>query len=167
MRTYARTGPNVIDTGTRSSALIVPDTSIVARWYLADEPHRDAALAVRDAIAMGRVDAVAPPHLPIELATALVRAARRGRFAAGSVPDALDALRAFDLETADAIGAAAEAARISLRTGIHPADALFVAIAMERRATLVTADRRLLAAAREVGCDARGLDELGEAPGDV
>lgn len=157
---------NEIDTGTSSLVSIVPDTSVVVKWFLTDEPLREEALGLRRAFIDGHANAIAPAHLPIELATALTKAVRRGRFDQAQIPAAVAATGAFELVTADITGDAVGAARLAEALAIHPADALFVVTALARDALLVTADLRLLEAARAAGCRAHGLPELGGAAGE-
>lgn len=148
-------------------ASIVLDTSVLVKWFVDDEPLTERALAIRASLVSGEVDALVPVHLPIELAAALVRSMRRGRLAASDIPEALEAIRSFEIETADVVGGSRLATDLAVAAGIHPADALFIVAAQKRRAILVTADRRLLEVARSVGCDAYGLHELGAVAPDV
>jgi predicted nucleic acid-binding protein len=147
--------------------LIVPDTSILVKWFVGDEPLVDEARRIRRSLIDGDSVALAPVHLPIELAAALVRCARRGRLSVADVPRAMESIRRFEFETVDLVGGSISAAAISTAVGIHPADALFIVAALGRSATLVTADLALLDAARAVGCSALSLADVGASGADV
>jgi len=73
---------------------VVPDTSVVVKWYVEDEADRDRARALRDAFAAGRIRLVAPPLILAELANAL---RYRADFSAGTVQQALESASALGM----------------------------------------------------------------------
>src|SRR3970040_1722434 len=81
-----------------SSGLIVPDASVVVKWFLGDEDDVDRALAIRGAILAERLRALAPSSLPWEFAQALIRASRRGRLDETRIEGAIGALGDFGID---------------------------------------------------------------------
>ena len=123
---------------------IVVDASVALKWVI-DEEGSDRASQLLD----GR-----PLHTPAllltEAANALWVIRRRGMIDASAAADALEHLRTapFVLPPADAdlIGPAFRIAQLI----DHPVyDCVYLALAVERGAPVVTADRRLISAAKQ------------------
>jgi predicted nucleic acid-binding protein len=118
---------------------IVVDASVALKWVL-NEPDKDAADAL-----MGD-ELFAPDLLRIEAANALWAFQRRGGMTADEVQDRLALLVAspvrFSSQPQDVDQALSIACRLK-----HPVyDCVYLALAMRERATMVTADKRFLAA---------------------
>jgi predicted nucleic acid-binding protein len=139
---------------------IVIDASVVGKWFLGDEDDADRALGLRVRLIDGDLEGFAPPHLPLELAGALVRSVRRGRLPAEAVAPSLAALDAFSLEVDDLHGLARSAADVGLAIGVHPYDAAYLVVARARGAPLVTADEPLYQAGLRAGFDVVLLRDL-------
>lgn len=139
---------------------IVLDASVVGKWFLADEDDTDRALGLRARLIDGDLEGFAPPHLPLEIAGALVRGVRRGRFPADAVGPALAALESFNLEIADLHGLAQSAAEVGLAIGVHPYDAAYLVVARLHGVPLVTADQALREAGVRAGFDVVLLRDL-------
>jgi predicted nucleic acid-binding protein len=139
---------------------VVVDSSVVLKWFLADEPGRDEALAVRDALVHSKVEALAPSQLSLELCSGLIRAARRGRLAAGEIPDALAAFGRLEIVRVEAHTLLGRAARLAIHLGLSIHDASFLASAIAANAKLITADRPLYEKAMVAGYDAVWLEDL-------
>ena len=139
---------------------IVIDASVVGKWFLGDEDDADRALGLRARLIDGDLEGFAPPHLPLEIAGALVRSVRRGRFGAEGVAPSLAALESFSLEVADLHGLAWSAAEVGLAIGVHPYDAAYLVVARARRVPLVTADEPLYEAGLRAGFDVVFLRDL-------
>jgi predicted nucleic acid-binding protein len=139
---------------------VVVDSSVALKWFLADEPGRDQALVVRDALVHAEVEALAPSQLSLELCSGLIRAARRGRLAAAEIPDALAAFWRLEIVRVGADSVLGRAARLALDLGLSVHDASFLASAIAANAKLITADRLLYEKAMVAGYDAVWLEDL-------
>ncbi len=139
---------------------VVIDASVVLRWLLLDEVDRAPALAVRDRIQAGLLDPSQPPHFPMEVASALVAAARTGRILSSAVVPLMRSLEAFRLDPMAPGDFAAAAAEAALELGLRVPDAGYIVCARRTGGTLITADRRLFDAALGSGVAAASLDEL-------
>ena len=124
-------------------SVVVVDASVVLRWLLVDEADRQPALAVRDQIQAGRLDPRQPPHFAMEVASALVMAARVGRLEPTMVGPLMRSLEAFRLQSADPHDFASAAAETALDMGLRVPDAGYIVCARRTGGTLLTADRRL------------------------
>ena len=125
-------------------AAIVLDASVAVKWFLADEPDADRALEIRTRVVEGAFAASVPAHFPIEVAAALVRATRRGRFDAVALNTAMRRLRDLPIVAADPGRLEAEAAELAVEAGLHPMDAAYLVLSRRLAAPLITSDRRVL-----------------------
>ncbi len=141
-------------------SLAVIDASVVLRWLLVDEPDREAALAVRDRIESGVLEPRQPPHFPIEVASALVTAARTGRLDVSNVGPLLRSLEAFRLDGIDPRDFASAAAEAALELGLRVPDAGYVVCGRRTGGTLITADRRLYDVALRAGASVAFLGDV-------
>jgi predicted nucleic acid-binding protein len=132
-------------------SLVVVDASVVLRWLLVDEPDRAPALSVRDRIQAGLLEPRQPPHFPLEVASALVVAARAGRLESSSVGPLVRSLEAFRLDGVEASDFASAAAEAALDLGLRVPDAGYIVCARRTGGTLITADRRLFEVALSSG----------------
>ena len=121
---------------------VVVDASVALKWVV-DEEGSDAAADLLD----GRV-LLAPPLILIEIANALWAMQRRGVITPEDGADALDRLLSapWTMPT-DASALVGQAYRLA-RLLEHPVyDCVYLALALERQAPVVTADRRFVASA--------------------
>lgn len=139
---------------------VVIDASVVLRWLLVDEVDRGPALAVRDRIVAGQLVPHQPPHFTLEVASALVRAARAGRIQVSTVAPLVRSLESFRLGVTDDDDFASAAAEAALELGLRVPDAGYVVCARRAGATLITADERLHHAASAAGIAAALLGSL-------
>jgi predicted nucleic acid-binding protein len=118
----------------------VIDASVALKWFLADEPHAEEALA----ILRNETSLLAPDILIAEVCNAAWRCVRLGRISEAQMSEIAAALpRLFDA----LVGAADLAPRAVAIAGRldHPVyDCLYVALAESRKTSLITADTRLL-----------------------
>jgi predicted nucleic acid-binding protein len=134
---------------------LVIDASVAVKWVL-PETDADKALVLRT----HDPDLIAPALVVAEIGSALWKAAARGDV---SKEAALAALRLAvahyaRLEPLDALAAAAVELAIDLRHPIY--DCFYIALAQREGATLVSADAKLLVAAKRVrGVEARRLGD--------
>lgn len=132
-------------------SVVVVDASVVLRWLLVDEPDREPALAVRDRIQAGRLEPRQPPHFPMEVASALVVAARVDRLEPSMVGPLVRSLDAFRLDRVASHDFASAAAETALDLGLRVLDAGYIVCARRTGGTLITADRRLFEVALRSG----------------
>ena len=141
-------------------SVVVVDASVVLRWLLVDEPDRKPAMAVRDRIQAGRLEPRQPPHFPMEVASALVVAARVDRLDPSMVGPLVRSLDAFRLDWVDSHDFASAAAETALDLGLRVPDAGYIVCARRTGGTLITADRRLFEVALRSGAAVAFLGEL-------
>jgi predicted nucleic acid-binding protein len=122
--------------------LVVPDSSVIIKWFRAGEPLRDHALALQSQYLDGRIDLAIPDLLLYEIANVL-------RYKPDlSVDDVCAAMQSlYDMNMA-VIPASAEASlqavRIARRHEVTVYDATFLACAQRLSASLVTADEAFM-----------------------
>jgi predicted nucleic acid-binding protein len=138
----------------------VIDASVVLRWAFEDEADRVGADGVEQALRDARLHAVEPPLFLLEVAAALERGIRERRIGRARSDAVMSALGSVSFEEVDPHAFAAAALRLALATGLRVPDAAYVEVARVRQATLVTADRRQLEAAEQLGIPAVALSDL-------
>ncbi|MDI3297637.1 MAG: type II toxin-antitoxin system VapC family toxin [Bacillota bacterium] len=121
----------------------VVDASVVVPWVI-PERGSEAALRIRDGYARGRLELMAPGLIVAEVANAIWKKCRlRGELTDQEARQALDLLEAGLPEIVPDAPLAAQALRLAL-TYRHPVyDCLYVALALNERCSLVTADEAL------------------------
>ena len=114
----------------------VVDASVALKWVVA-EPDSSAADALLERYALA-----APELLLVECVNALWLRLRRGELALGDAVAAMRRLQAVPLDLASDAGLAPQALSLSAELD-HPAyDCMYLALALEHAAVVVTADRR-------------------------
>lgn len=129
--------------------MLVIDASVALGWLLDDE-RTAASLQWLDELQHQR--ALVPPHFWLEVGNALQAAARRKRLAQEPLP-VFDTLRRLPISVDNESPALAARAAIELAAlhEIHVSDAAYLELAVRTRASLVTRDAALAAAARRAG----------------
>lgn len=122
---------------------LVVDASVVVKWFAPDpgeEPHHPRALQLLRDLGDGNAEAIQPPHWLAEVAAVLTR------IQPDLADQAVGTLAALELPTAspDELPLYRRAIEISRRLEHHLFDTLYHALALDRGATLVTADRKYL-----------------------
>jgi predicted nucleic acid-binding protein len=107
----------------------------------------DEAAARTRQLAHGRIPAAAPDLIYAEVVNALVQYVRAGRLSEDAARSALDYVTALPFEPRRCEELAADALAIAVDRGVSGYDAMYLALAEATDAVLVTADRRLAAAA--------------------
>ena len=120
---------------------IVIDANVAIKWVL-KEPGREEAVSLLDAYEAGTVDLIAPQLLMAEVASALSKRCRRGDMAPARAKQAFRLLEDRSPMLIDNPAHLSLALSMSLTHQISLWDALYLALAVERRCDLVTADRR-------------------------
>lgn len=139
---------------------IVIDASVAVKWLLGDEEHVPQALALRRVIISRDLTVAVPPIFPFEVAHTLVRAARRGRLGPDQLERGLRAVVDLGFEVVADPEVALAALDLASRLGTSAYDAAYLAVAIARRATFVTADRPLHDTALAAGQDVAWLGDL-------
>ncbi len=116
---------------------IVVDASVAAKWFL-PEPDAGAALRLLD----GRRSLVAPDLIYAEIGNIVWKLHARKLLAADEAAEMIEHLLSMPLEIHDSAFLLAGALEIAIATGRTVYDSLYLALAVELDATVVTADRR-------------------------
>lgn len=123
---------------------IVPDASVVVKWYI-PERHHERARDLRDDYLDGSHELFAPALLPFEAVNALRYS---GYFPAERLEAAADSLAAYGIELRPFAGSGAVAA-VAETLDVTVYDASYVALAEELEGRTYTADETLLAVVSE------------------
>ncbi len=131
---------------------LVIDASVASKWVL-PEPDSDRATALR----VTEVNLIAPSLVAAEIGNAIWKGHMRGDVPAAATRDMLRIAIAHFARLVPMEGLAAMALRLAvdLRHPIY--DCFYLALAEREAATLVTADTRLLAAAKKTKVKVRQL----------
>ena len=129
--------------------MFVIDASVVVAWCLEDESSEAAEAAVDRLMAEG---AIAPAHWPIEVASALRSAERRGRLDEVAIDRLRPRLQALPIEIMPVeFSAALGVIDTARRHELSVYDACYLDLADIRGVGLATVDARLAKACREAG----------------
>lgn len=126
---------------TDSPNVAVVDASVVMKWFL-PEPLRPEAVSLLDNHRAGRVILAAPPHLAAEVAAALTKRVRRGHLSAQQASEAFSYFESYAPTTLTPPGLVASAMQLALAHQQSVYDCLYLALALEMRCDLITADAR-------------------------
>jgi predicted nucleic acid-binding protein len=122
---------------------LIVDASVAVKWVL-DEPETERAVALRNS----NPDLVAPSLVHAEIGNSLWRAVLRGDVTPSVASDALKVAIAHYARIVFLAELADNALELATRLR-HPIyDCFYLALAQRERCALVTADRRLLSAAK-------------------
>ena len=126
-------------------SLFVVDASVAAKWFLpADgETLADEALQLLRRYTAGRIRLTVPDIFWAEFANILWKAVRRGRWTKASADAALAAMKERNLPTVPSFDLLHEAFAIANAFDRSVYDSLYVALAVNSKAELLTADERL------------------------
>ena len=125
--------------------VFVLDASVAAKWFLSakDERLTGEALALYSKFMQGEVRFIVPDLFWAELASAFWKAIRLGRFDKSSAQEALGELGRCDLPAYSAVDLLDRAFQIAAAFDRSVYDSLYVALAVQARTQLITADERL------------------------
>lgn len=126
-------------------SLLVIDPSVAAKWFLParGETLANEALELLGRYAKGEVRFVVPDLFWAEFGNILWKATRLGRLTEAAADSAIGALRDRGLPTVSSKSLLAEAFAIATAFDRTVYDSLYVALAVEGKAQLVTADEKL------------------------
>jgi len=124
---------------------LILDSSVAAKWVLPaeTEPFADRAAALLDRFAEDEVRFLVPDLFWAELGSILWKAVRQGRIPVDSAEPAIDEMMERKLITVPSGTLVKAAFRIASSFDRTVYDAIYVALAIEADAELVTADERL------------------------
>jgi predicted nucleic acid-binding protein len=123
------------------SARVVPDTSVIIKWFRQGEILAEQALALRAAYLEGQIQVSVPGLLAYELSNVL---RYKDDLTTVQVEDAIQSLFDMGLEWAAPTAAMMRRAAVIARAADATVyDAAFAALAESLNATFVTADERL------------------------
>ena len=128
------------------SRSLVVDASVALKWVVT-EPGSDEAALLLEEMAAGAVALLAPEHLVGEVANGLRKRVAQNILTVEDACAALDAIARLELTLVGGAGRWFQCLAAALKWGITSYDALYVLLARDFDAELVTADERLHAAA--------------------
>jgi predicted nucleic acid-binding protein len=125
--------------------VFVVDASVAAKWVLpgAGEPFRDEALRLLKQWLDGKVRLIVPDFFWVELTNVLWKAVRRGRCTKDAAVAALATLLDYQIPTVPSLNLLNLALQKGVQHGQSVYDSLYVVLAVEAAAQLVTADEKL------------------------
>ena len=123
----------------------VLDASIAVKWALpqAREPLMDQALRLLKGYADGEVEFIVPDIFWAELGNVLWRGTRQQRWSRDQAEAVLADIRTRDFQTVPSLLLLPAALAIAFKYDRSVYDCLYVALAVESKTELVTADERL------------------------
>lgn len=124
------------------SRSLVIDASVALKWVVT-EPGSDEAAALLDGMATGGVALLAPEHLIGEVANGLRKRVAQNVLTAEDACEALNAISQLGLTFVSGTGRWFRCLPAALEWGLTAYDALYVLLARDFDAKLVTADERL------------------------
>lgn len=128
----------------------VLDTSVALAWCFEDE-QTEAVMALLDRVVQS--GAVAPLLWPIEVLNGLLSAEHRGRVDGARREQLARFLQdlpiSIDEETVERLWR--DAAPLAVQHGLSAYDAIYLELALRRALPLASSDKKLIAAARQVG----------------
>jgi len=126
-------------------SLIVLDASVAVKWFLPEKVETLAteALALLDRCGKNEIQVIVPDLFWVEFASVLWKAIRRGNFPKDSADAALASMKRFNFPTVPSLKLLDRAFDIATAFERTVYDCLYVALAVQSHAQLVTADERL------------------------
>jgi len=124
---------------------VVVDASVAVKWCLPSLREELVPEAV-ELLASSRRDEVrflVPDLFWVELANVLWKAVRRNEISPSNAASAISFVRDLDITTIPSFDLVPEALHLAIGHGRTAYDSLYVALAMESKAQLITADERL------------------------
>jgi predicted nucleic acid-binding protein len=121
----------------------VLDASVAAKWFLPDEPFSAIALELLRGATAGTTEFIVPDLFFSECGNILWKAARRQRLSAGETLAAIRVLKDLETLTVPAGGLLETTLEIARSYDRSFYDSLYIAVAVQQQAPLVTADAKL------------------------
>lgn len=126
-------------------SLVVVDASVATKWYLPEngESLVSQALALLDKYDKKEIRFVVPDLFYVEIASAIWKAVRVGRVPRAFGDQALVYVTQREFPTVPSLKLLDEAFAIAMDHGRTVCDSLYVALAVQAKTYLITADERL------------------------
>lgn len=124
---------------------VVVDASVAVKWCLPSLREELVAQA-EELLASSRreeVQFLVPDLFWVELANALWKAVRRNEISSNNAASAISFMRDLDIATVPSIDIVPQALDLAISHGRTVYDSLYVALAMQSKSDLITADERL------------------------
>lgn len=121
------------------------DASVAAKWFLpaANETYVEQAIGILDGYASARIQLLVPDLFWSEIGNIFWKAARLGRMSVKSAREGIASLAAQNIPTSPSLPFLMSAFDIAAAFNRTVYDSIYVALAVTRDRTLVTADERL------------------------
>jgi predicted nucleic acid-binding protein len=125
--------------------VFVVDASVVAKWVLPgpEEPFRDEALRLLKRWLDSKIHLIVPDFFWVELTNVLWKAVRRGRCTRETAVAALAALLDYQIPTISSLNLLYPSLKKAVLHERNVYDCIYVVLAVEAEAQLVTADEKL------------------------
>ena len=124
--------------------LLVLDVSVAAKWFLVEEePHKNQAMNLLARSQEGEIEFIIPDLFWAELGNVLCKAVRQDRCTAREAQESLERAKLLEMATVPSAELVEKAFGIAQKYGRSFYDSLYVALAVSRGATLITADEKL------------------------
>ena len=140
-------------------AALVVDASVVVKWLL-PEVDRPIALRLQDRYQDGEVDLLAPPLLLLEVGNALWKRVRRGELTGQVAARCFEQLILDAPELLETPEVTVSAFHLALAHQRPIYDCLYLALALDRRCDLITADESFFRSMRSAYPFVRLLKDL-------
>ena len=126
-------------------SLFVVDASVAAKWVLPGEhePFSDEALHLLEQWLDRKINLIVPDFFWVELTNVLWKAVRRGRCTKETAVVALAALLDYQIPSIPSLNLLNPALQKGVLHGRSVYDCIYVVLAFEAKAELVTADEKL------------------------
>ena len=124
----------------------VVDASVAMKWILppANEPLVAEAIRLLDLHTCGQTQFVVPDLFWVECSNVLWKSTRMGRCSQADALSGLASLKGYSIVTLPSVNLVEKAFTNSVTFGCSVYDSLYVAIAVETGAPLITADQKLV-----------------------
>ena len=129
---------------------IIIDSSVVLKWYLADEEYSQKALELLDRFVAGQLSLLAPSLLEYEVANALIIAKRRGRVDWKDIFTALEGFVNLEINLKPLSAFYSKVLNYCKAYNVSAYDASYLALAEDEGTPLVTADKKLYNSLRKI-----------------
>ncbi len=129
---------------------IIIDSSVVLKWYLADEEYSQKALELLNRFVTGQLNLLAPSLLEYEVANALIIAKRRGRVDWKDIFTALDGFVNLEINLKQLSAFYPKVLNYCMAYNVSAYDASYLALAEDEGTSLITADKRLYNSLRKI-----------------
>lgn len=124
---------------------VVVDASVAVKWCL-PSVREELVAEAEELLESSRRDQVrflVPDLFWVEVANALWKAVRRNEISSNNAAAAMSFLRDLDIATLPSLDIVPQALDLAITYGRTAYDSLYVALAMQSKSSLITADERL------------------------